>query len=233
MIANMVASRSYTIKVEVTDAFRTTVSEAKLNAEGAVIGWMPGGIGISFGKAAEEQYSADFNWKIHGRKGAKFDENVDAPSLSVNGVRTLQTIDIATVGRDSNLEINQVDAYVGVAMNQILYNATSKLQLSGGGVVIPANVNSVKVSAQVSAQAATPGVRFLHVQIVRGDTYITVSRTVKYFTSSAIPESMVISPIYLSSVNPGDIIILGMYGQSGDIVYNTNYETFMTVEALA
>jgi hypothetical protein len=233
IIAEMVASRSYTIKVEVVDAFRTTVSEAKLNAEGAVIGWMPGGIGISFGKAAEEQYSADFDWKIHGRKGAKFDDTVDVPNLAVNGAPTIQTVDIVTIGRDSNLEITQPNAYVGVAMNQLMYTATGKLQISGGGVVIPDDVMSVKVSAQVGAQAATPGARFLHVQIVRGDTYITVSRTVKNFTASTIPESVVISPIYLSSVKAGDIIILGMYGQTGDIVYSTNYETFMTIEAYA
>jgi hypothetical protein len=44
---------------------------------------------------------------------------------------------------------------------------------------------------------------------------------------------MVISPIYISAIQPGDVIILGMYGQTGDVVYNTNYETFMTVEAYA
>ena len=233
MIANMLASRSYTIKVEVSDAFGSTVTEGTLNAEGAVMGWMPGGIGISFGKAAEEDYTLDSAWEIHGRKGARFDGNVDVQSFSLNGDQLMRTLDIVTIGRDSNLDITQSNAYVGIAMNQILYNATSKLQLSAGGVVVTEGVRGVRVSAQVAAQVVTPGARFLHVQIVRGDEYVTVSRTVKFYPSSVYPESMVISPIYISAIQPGDIIILGMYGQTGDIVYNTNYETFMTVEAYA
>lgn len=233
MIADMVTSRSYAIKVEVSDAFGSTVAEAVLNAEGAVMGWKAGGIGISFGKSAEEPYSADFNWKIHGRKGAQFDENIDVPSLSVNGLPTIQTVDIVTIGRDSNLDITQSNAYVGVTMNRIMYSAASKLQLLSGGIVIPEGVRGVRVSAQVAAQVVTPGARFLHVQIVRGNEYVTISRTVKFYASSVYPESMVISPIYISAVQPGDVVILGMYGQTGDIVYNTLYETFMTVEAYA
>lgn len=233
MIANMVTSRSYAYKIELSDAFGTTTAEMTLRAEGAIIGWLPGGIGISFGKAAEETYTADFDWKIHGRKGATFDENVDVPTLSVGGVSTLQTVDIVTIGRDSNLEITQSNAYVGVAMNQIMYTATAKLQLSSGGIYVPDGVRSVRVSAQIAAQVITPGARFLHIQILRGNDYITVSRTVKFYTSSAIPESMVISPIYISNLLPGDIIIVGMYGQTGDLVYSTNYETFMVVEAFA
>lgn len=233
MIANMVTSRSYAYKIELSDAFSTTAVEMTLRAEGAIIGWLPGGVGISFGKAAEESYTADFDWKIHGRKGAQFDENIDVPSLSVGGVSTLQTVDIVTIGRDSNMEITQSDAYVGVAMNQVMYNATAKLQLSAGGIVIPEGVRSVRVAGQIVAQVVTPGARFLHVQIVRGSTYITVARTVKFYASSMYPESMNVSPIYISNVIPGDIIILGMYGQTGDIVYNTIYETFMTVEAFA
>lgn len=233
MIANMVSSRSYAIKVEVSDAFGTSAAEAKLNAEGAVIGWLTGGIGVSFGKAAEEAYKADFDWEIHGRKGATFDGHVNVPTISVGGIEPLRTFDIVTVGRNSNLDITQSNAYVGIVMNQILYGAKLKLQLSSGGIAIPTGVRSVKVSAQVAMQVVTPGARFLHVQIVREGTYITISRTVKFYTSSVIPESMVISPIYISAIQPGDIIILGMYGQSGDVVYNTVYETFMTVEAYA
>lgn len=233
MIANMLPSRSYMIKVEVSDKFTTTTAESTLNAEGAVMGWLPGGIGISFGKAAEEDYTADFDWKIHGRKGAQFDDNVDITSLSLRGTPIPQIVDIVTIGRDSNMEITQSNAYVGVEMNQILYNATSKLQLSAGGVLIPEGVKSIRVSGQVAAQVVTPGARFLHVQIVRNGTYITVARTVKFYPSSVYPESMILSPIYISNVVEGDIIILGMYGQTGDVVYNTIYETFMVVDAFA
>lgn len=233
MISNMIASRSYAIRVEVSDVFGTTIAEGVLNAEGAVMGWKPGGTGISFGKAAEEDYTADFNWEIHGRQGARFDKNVDVPTLSVGGRETLQTIDIVTIGRSSNFDITQSNAYVGIAMNQIFYSATSTLHISSGGIAVPVNVRGVRVSAQVAAQVVTPGARFLHVQIIRGSSYITISRTVKFYSSSTIPESMVITPIYISGIQQGDIIILGMYGQSGDVVYNTNYETFMTVEAFA
>lgn len=233
MIANMVASRSYAIKVEVSDEFGATIAEETLRAEGAVMGWMPGGIGLSVGKSAEEVYSLDSAWKIHGRRGAQFDENVDVPTLSIGGERTLQTVDIATIGRLSNLNITQSDAYVAIEMNQMPYTAMSRLQLAYGGIGIPSGVKSIRVSGQVALQVVTPGARFLHVQIVRGETYITISRTVKFYTSSAIPESMVISPIYISNVLEGDVIILGMYGQYGDVVYSTVYETFMTVEAFA
>jgi len=56
---------------------------------------------------------------------------------------------------------------------------------------------------------------------------------VKFYPSSAYPESMILSPIYISNVVEGDVIILGMYGQTGDVVYNTIYETFMVVDAFA
>jgi hypothetical protein len=131
------------------------------------------------------------------------------------------------------MQISQSNAYVGVEMNQILYNATSKLQLSAGGVLIPEGVKSIRVSGQVAAQVVTPGARFLHVQIVRNGTYITVARAVKFYPSSVYPESMILSPIYISNVVEGDIVILGMYGQTGDVVYNTIYETFMVVDAFA
>lgn len=225
MIANMVTSRSYAIKVEVADAFRTTVAEAKLNAEGAVIGWMPGGIGISFGKAAEEQYSADFDWKIHGRKGAQFDDDV-----SVKGFTTLQTVDVVTATRGgSNMQLGTSNAYVSVGFTNFGYDLTGVLKISSGGILIPAGVRAVKVSAQVCLGAAAVGVRY--VQISKNNWNDTVARSQKQHTSTSVAETHSI-PCTLMTVKEGDVIMVGVYGNAADTVYGNYNQTYLTVEAL-
>lgn len=93
MISEMIAARSYAFKVEVSDEFSASnpsTALATLQAEGAVIGWLAGGIGVSFGKAAEEAYKADFAWRIHARqgayieKGARVDGGLDADALTLD-----------------------------------------------------------------------------------------------------------------------------------------------------
>lgn len=239
MIANMIASRSYMIKVEVTDAFRTTVTEAKLNAEGAVIGWMSGGIGISFGKAAEEQYTADFDWKIHGRKGAQFDESVtvdgdlvaDAGSLTRNGLPTLHTVDVVTATRGgSNMQLGASNTYVSVGFTNFGYDLTGVLKIASGGILIPAGVRAVKVSAQVCLGATTAGVRY--VQISKNNWNDTVARSQKQHTSTSVAETHSI-PCTLMTVKEGDVILVGVYGNNTDTVYGNYNQTYLMVEALA
>ena len=225
MIANMIASRSYAIKVEVTDVFRTTVAEAKLNAEGAVIGWMPGGIGISFGKAAEEQYTADFEWEIHGRKGARFDDDV-----IVKGFTTLQTVDVASLSMGGgSVSLGSTGSYVKVPFTKYGYNLTGELTISTNGIVIPAGVRAVKVSAQACI-SGNVGLKYMQISV--NDWSNTVARAQKQFASASVAETMVI-PIALVTVSEGDIIILGVYGNANDTLYGNHNQTFLTVEALA
>lgn len=227
-IANMIASRSYAIKMEVSDAFGTTIAEATLNAEGAVMGWMPGGIGISFGKAAEEEYTADFNWKIHGRKGATFDESVDAAGYKVGGKPMLQLVDILSVYRGTNMQLNASSEYVSLDFTNIVYSLNSLLTISGGGVLIPTGIRAVKVSAQVCFGAATAGVRY--VQVSRNSFTDTLVRSQRQHVSTSVPETHVVAGA-LTLVSAGDIILVGAYGNTADWIYGNFNQTYLTVEA--
>lgn len=239
MIANMIASRSYAIKVEVTDAFGTTVAEGILNAEGAVMGWLPGGIGISFGKSAEEEYTLDSAWRIHGRKGAQFDDdvtvtgdlNADAGALTRNGLPTLHCVDIATLSLGgTNFQLGATNAYVRIPFSKYAYNLTGVLTISDNGILIPAGVRAVKISAQICLGAATAGVRYA--QIAKNSWVDTVARSQRHHVSTASPETHAI-PSALLTVAEGDIIILGVYGNESDWVYGNHNQTYLMVEAYA
>lgn len=239
MIANMVASRSYAIKIEVVDAFGTTLVESTLNAEGAVMGWMPGGIGVSFGKAAEEAYTADFDWLIHGRKGAHFDADVtvngkitgDSSGLTRNGLPTLQCVDIATLTLGgTNFQLGTANTYMKIPFSKYAYNLTNVLTISENGILIPAGVRAVKVSAQICLGAATAGVRYA--QIAKNGWVDAVARSQRHHASTATPETHSI-PSALLTVSEGDIIVLGVYGNASDWVYGNHNQTYLMVEAFA
>ena len=231
MIPDMVTSRSYAIKVEVSDAFGSTIAEAVLNAEGAVMGWKAGGIGVSFGKSAEEPYIADFNWRIHGRKGAQFDEPVEAVGFTQNGLPTLQCVDIASITLDgASFQLGTNNAYVQVPFTKYAYNLTNVLTISENGILIPAGVRAVKVSAQICLGAATAGVRYT--QISKKSWTDIVARSQRHHASSASPETHAI-PSTLLTVKEGDIIILGVYGNASDWVYGNYNQTYLMVEAFA
>lgn len=239
MISNMVASRSYAFKIEAVDAFGSTVAEGTLNAEGAVMGWLPGGIGISFGKAAEEEYTADFDWKIHGRKGAQFDDdvtvsgkiNADASGLTRNELPILHCVDIASLSLGgTNFQLGTANAYVKIPFSKYAYNVTGVLTISENGILIPEGVRAVKVSAQICLGAATAGVRYA--QIAKNGWVDAVARSQRHHASTASPETHSI-PSTLLTVTEGDIIILGVYGNGSDTVYGNHNQTFLMVEAFA
>lgn len=239
MIANMIASRSYAYKIELTDAFGTTTAEMTLRAEGAVIGWLAGGLGVSFGKAAEEQYTADFEWDIHGRKNAQFDSDVsvngkliaDAGSLTRHGFPTLQCVDIASLSLGgTNFQLGTTNAYMKIPFSKYAYNITGVLTISENGILIPAGVRAVKVSAQICLGAATAGVRYA--QIAKNGWVDAVARSQRHHVSTASPETHAI-PSTLLTVSEGDIIILGVYGNASDYVYGNHNQTYLMVEAYA
>lgn len=230
MISGMVASRSYTIKLEVSDAFGSTVSETILNAEGAVMGWMPGGIGISFGKAAEESYMLDSAWKLHGRKGAQFDEAVNAAGYQIGGKPMLCPVDILSVYRGTNMQLGLSSEYVSLDFTKTVYSLEGLLTISNGGILIPEGVRSVKVSAQVCLGAATAGARYM--QVSKNTFADTLARSQKQHASTSVPETHVIAGA-LSLVSAGDIIIVGVYGNTSDWIYGNFNQTYLTVEAYA
>lgn len=237
MVANMITSRSYAIKVEVSDVFTSTVTEGVLNAEGAVIGWLPGGIGISFGKAAEEAYTADFNWLIHGRKGAQFDEDVNvsaaiiADDYKIGDLSMLHPVDILSVSRGgANMQLGTSSAYVSVGFTHRIYSFKDLLTLSDGGIRIPEGVRAVRITAQVCLGASSAGVRYVQTSINNFNN--TMARSQKHHASSATPETHTISGA-VTPVSPGDTIILGVYGTATDWVYGIYNQTYLTVEAYA
>lgn len=224
MIGDMVTSRSYAMRVELTDAFGTSIAEAYLKAEGAVMGWYPGGIGISFGKAAEEEYTADFDWTIHARKDARFDAGIE-----MKGLPTLQTVDIVTLSLGgTNVQLGTTGAYIKVPFTKYAYNLTGLLTISSNGILIPAGVRAVKVSAQVCL-GGVAGIRYA--QISKNTWNDTVARAQKAYTSDAMPETMVI-PGTIMTVTAGDIIMFGVWGNSTDWIYGNHNQTYLAVEAL-
>ncbi len=230
MIANMLPSRSYAIKVEVSDKFTTTTTEGTLNAEGAVMGWLPGGIGISFGKAAEEEYTADFDWKIHGRKGGQFDGPIDATAFSIGGRSVLQLVDILSVQRGENMQLGKSSEYVQFVFTKDVYKVNQVLTVSGGGVLIPTGIRYVKVSAQVCLGASTAGVRYVQVAVNHFNN--AMARSQRNHASTSVPETHVISGAIIPVVE-GDLVILGVYGNANDMVYGAHNQTYLTVEAFA
>lgn len=238
LISGMVSSYTYSYKVEIVDAFTTTTAILTLNAEGAVIGWLAGGIGVSFGKSAEEPYMTDSYWKIHGRSGAQFDNDVDvngdldiSGTLKYNGVNALRTVDILTAARDgTNMQLGTSSAYVQIDFTNTVYSMRNLLSVSGGGIRIPAGVTAIRVSAQVCLGAATAGVRY--VQVSRNNYNTTMARSQKQHASTSTPETHVI-PGVITPVTAGDIIIIGVYGNAEDWVYGIYNQTFLTVEAFA
>ena len=231
MIASMVPARSYAMKVELADAFSTTIAEETLKAEGAVMGWYPGGIGISFGKAAEEEYTADFDWDIHGRKNAQFDGNVNVSgNVMARGLPTLQIVDSVTLSLGgTNVQLGANDAYVKVPFSNFGYNLTGVLTITSGGILIPAGVRAVRVSAQICLSGVT-GLRYA--QITKNDWSNTVARCQRIYTAASTAETMAI-PGTIMTVAEGDVIMLGVYGKSADTVYGNHNQTYLAVEAYA
>lgn len=74
LIQNISTQYSYDLKVEVEDTLGSISRQiGTISAEGCIMNVYPGGVGISFGKAAEQRSTADFAWRIHGRQGMDLD----------------------------------------------------------------------------------------------------------------------------------------------------------------
>lgn len=231
MIGDMVTSRSYAMKVELSDTFGTTIAVETLKAEGAVMGWYPGGIGISFGKAAEEAYTAEFDWIIHGRKDAQIDGNLNVDGeIQSKGLPTLQIVDSVSLSLGgTNTTLGSTGAYVKIPFSKYGYNLTGVLTITSNGILVPAGVRAVRVSAQICV-GGTTGIKYAQISATSWDN--TVARAQKYYTSASYAETIAI-PSTIMTVTEGDIIMLGVYGNSTDTVYGNHNQTYLAVEAYA
>lgn len=236
LISGMVSSYTYAYKIEITDAFTTTTALLTLNAEGAVIGWLAGGIGVSFGKAAEEPYTSDSYWKIRGRAGAQFDDDVsvngvvDASEYRINGKSMLRLVDVLSVYGGVNMQLGKSSAYVKYPLSSTIHSLEGKLSISNGNVVIPTGVRAVRVSAQVCLGAATAGVRY--VQVGRNGFDLALARSQRQHVSTSVPETHTIAGAF-TPVTAGDTIMIGVYGDTADWVYGYLNQTYLTIEAFA
>ena len=129
-----------------------------------------------------------------------------------------------------SFQLGTNDAYVKVPFTKYAYNLTNVLTISENGILIPAGVRAVKVSAQICLGAATAGVRYA--QISKKSWTDIVARSQRHHASSASPETHAI-PSTLLTVKEGDIIILGVYGNASDWVYGNYNQTYLMVEAYA
>ena len=138
IIADIDPAYTYAIKAEVKDALATSWQEGTLAAEGAIISWRDGGIGIAFGKTAEEDYTAEFGWIIHGRRGAVLDQPLGTESGGTGNADG--TIPLANVTIDNDSATAFVNSIKGAILNAmypvgslyITVNSTSPAGLLGG-----------------------------------------------------------------------------------------------------
>lgn len=131
-------SYSFAVRVEVEDITALAWAEGTIAAEGAIISWRDGGLGIAFGKSAEENNVADFAWEIHGRAGARFD--VPLPVGSGGTGNNSGQIPIGNVTFDATsaaafvtgIKAALLDALYPVGSLYITTGATSPATLFGG-----------------------------------------------------------------------------------------------------
>ena len=62
-------SSGYNIQLVVTDKFKTVISQTTGNSVSKVFSFFKNGLGIAFGKVAEAEAIAEFDWKIKANKG--------------------------------------------------------------------------------------------------------------------------------------------------------------------
>ena len=61
--------KNYDIQLVVTDKFKTVISQTTGNSVSKVFSFFKNGLGIAFGKVAEAEAIAEFDWKIKANKG--------------------------------------------------------------------------------------------------------------------------------------------------------------------
>ena len=62
-------SSGYDIQLVITDKFKTVIAQTSGSSVSKVFSFLKNGLGIAFGKVAEKEGVADFDWTIHANKG--------------------------------------------------------------------------------------------------------------------------------------------------------------------
>lgn len=78
IIGSLDADKTYDIKVTVTDSAGSSYATYRLASAPYAIDFLAGGKGVSFGKAAENEYSADFGWDIKDRFNTRVNNGLAA-----------------------------------------------------------------------------------------------------------------------------------------------------------
>jgi uncharacterized repeat protein (TIGR02543 family) len=116
------AERTYVVTIEVTDTVDSNTAFATLNGMNlpmdVLIDPEKGPVGMSFGKPAELEGAADFNYKIYPRKG--FKSVYLAPGIDLNTIF------------DQNTYISE-DKQASTYLNSPVASGTFKLDVSAGG----------------------------------------------------------------------------------------------------
>jgi hypothetical protein len=173
----------------------------------------------------------DSAWKIHGRQGAQFDGPVDATAFTINGAAMMRTVDIMAVHMNgANQQLGATNTYIRAQFTNTVFSMRGKLTLSNNGIRVPAGVRAVRISAQVCLGVAAAGLRYVIVGRNTADT--TIARSQKNHASTAAIETQVISGA-ITPVSEGDVIFVGVYGNTSDTIYGIMNQTYLTVEAFA
>lgn len=116
IIDNIAAAYTYAIKLEVDDYFTDLSGQPStiiqtVAAEGAIISWLNGGLGIAFGKTAEDRLTADFGWKIRGRQGMELDSPLGLGSGGTGGTtKPTACAGIGAVYQDGTWDVSHLTA---------------------------------------------------------------------------------------------------------------------------
>lgn len=133
LIPNINKSQTYDFRIEVEDYFHLSYVEMQLAAEGAIISWMDGGIGIAFGKSAELRDTADFAWKIHGWAGAELDVPLGVASGGTGGATAAAARSaLGALGTNDTWDVSHL-----TATNQSANNFVALLQTSLRDMIYP------------------------------------------------------------------------------------------------
>ena len=84
-------SSGYDIQLVVTDKFKTVISQTTGNSVSKVFSFFKNGLGIAFGKVAEAEAIAEFDWKIKANKGLTV-SGTDINVLINNAVQKLYPV---------------------------------------------------------------------------------------------------------------------------------------------
>lgn len=121
IIGPLDADKTYGIKVTATDSMGSSYATYRLASAPYAIDFLVGGKGVSFGKAAENEYSADFGWDIRDRFGTRVNNGLAMYTESSNNAIDPDTTLDELILTDKNSPISGRFVYI----RTMFYNSKS------------------------------------------------------------------------------------------------------------